>query len=123
MEQLLNELPEGLAMPTRGSKGSQYNGIYELMSKAQKGQLFEVTKELGYNEERDGKHNKTNILSCIGKQDTLKGYKVCGIIPQDSERLFIKILEVPAAIIPEAKKEVIAEPKIAQQLKAGAKAE
>lgn len=65
---------------TSGRKSSVYSALYEFIPKMQVGKVYKLVETLGYNTERTAKHNKTNILSVIGKSEALKGYTIVGII-------------------------------------------
>lgn len=93
---------DGFSIVSSGKKTAKYDPLYDLVPKMQVGKLYRVTTELGYNTERSAKHNKTNILSCLGKNEALKGYQFAGIVATNgTEEVFvIKLLKRPAETAP-----------------------
>ena len=70
---------EGIVMPT-AKRNSQYDKLYNFIPQMEKNEWYRVEAEHGYDSRRTASHNKTNILSCIGKKEELRRFQVEGVV-------------------------------------------
>lgn len=100
--QILNVAPEGFTFGRASNGKSGYAPLYAKLKQMKVGEYLVVNKNLGYDEGRTAKHNKTNIMSCIGKQLDLQEYKFnCGLPPNlDTPQICLQCISVPEIIVP-----------------------
>ena len=81
-------------LSAKSGRSSSYQGLYNALKALKVGEFVVVTNENGYNDERTYKHNKTNILSCIGKCAELEGFKFKAFPPKDENaKMMVLICE------------------------------
>lgn len=98
-------------MVTESKRKSTYQPLFDFIPQMEVGQIYAVTGsingkeiELGWNKERTFKHNCTNILSCVGKNEKLNGYKIMFVEitkKGTAEKIVgVKLLKKPAETAP-----------------------